>query len=71
MARFIFTRTMAQVADALGEVTFRFMVCVRRELSPEQLEQLMHWVNVHRGAGMFAQTWRLVVTRQICVSCSS
>jgi len=69
MVPFIFKRTMARVEDGQGQVTYRCMACVRRELPYDKLIDIVRWFDVHQGSGMFAQTWHLVQTRQPCAGC--
>ena len=71
MPAMLFKRTMAQVEDAQGQVTYRCMTCVRRELPQDKQTDILHWLQIHQGSGMFAQTWHLVQTRQPCAGCEA
>ncbi|MBA3826034.1 MAG: hypothetical protein H0X24_19305 [Ktedonobacterales bacterium] len=71
MNALIFKRTMALVVNAHGDVTYRCMACVRREVRGDHLTHLLSWQEIREGTGMFAHTWRLVQVRHPCANCEA
>ncbi len=69
MATFIFTRTMARVEDGQGQVTYRCMACVRRELAAQEVERFQRCAGITVGTGMFRQSWYMRQVRQVCGRC--
>ncbi len=69
MAPNMFKRTMARVEDGQGDVTYRCMACVRRELAAQEVERFQRCAGITVGNGMFRQSWCMRQVRQVCAGC--